>query len=216
MTSAEKKLNFKITTLVAVGMIMGILIVIQFRSYTKVQDLLSRDASSGDVLTTIYSLKIASESLKEDIFALEQQLQQYQDQASGYETLIAEIEKSEVLVGLKPISGSGVVVTVNTAFSTEEIVDLVNQMWTAGAEAIAVNGVRLTDLTNGFYKLNDLLLLSGQPLDLPYRIEALGNSESLEEILMQPGGIISRFEAQYPVDTIKISQEAQITISVSE
>ena len=204
------------STLIIVGAIVGILIAMQFRSYAGVQALLIRDSSSSDALTTIYTLKMASESLKSDISALEEQLEQYSDQTSAYAALIAEIEKNEILVGLKPISGPGVAVTIDAPLSVESMVDLVNELWASGAEAITMNGIRVTDISNGFQTLNDLLLFDGQIIEAPYEFQAIGDSAILEAILSQPGGILTRLNAQYGQEAASIESIDQITMPIAE
>lgn len=175
---------------------MGLLIALQFRSYAGVEALLARDVSENDVLSTIYVLKMANQSLKQDISDLETQLSQYSDQTSAYETLVAEIEKNELLLGLKPIFGPGLEVIVNNELNVELMVDLTNEWWGAGAEAISVNDLRLTEIANSFTMLNDLLLLDGNILEVPYKFTIIGDSEVLENQLLQPGGTLDRLEAE--------------------
>ncbi|MBT5016757.1 DUF881 domain-containing protein [Candidatus Peregrinibacteria bacterium] len=188
-------MNRKIT-LIVVGGIVGLLIALQFRSYAGVEALLARDVSENDVLSTIYVLKMANQSLKQDISDLETQLSQYSDQTSAYETLVAEIEKNELLLGLKPIFGPGLEVIVNNELNVELMVDLTNEWWGAGAEAISVNDLRLTEIANSFTMLNDLLLLDGNILEVPYKFTIIGDSEVLENQLLQPGGTLDRLEAE--------------------
>lgn len=189
--------------LALVGIVAGIFIAMQVRSYAKVEERI-RDTDAGDIFHEIYALKTANESLKDEISALEARLVQYSTQTSSYATLTAEIEKNEILLGYKPIQGPGVQITINIALSLEEIVDMTNELWAAGAEAVGVDGIRLTDATDGFYTINDMVLLNGEVLTLPYTFDAFGDSTVLLEILNQPGGVLSRFENTYPDGEILI------------
>jgi Bacterial protein of unknown function (DUF881) len=54
----------------------------------------------------------------------------------------------------------------------------VNQLWAAGAEAIAVNGLRLT-ATSFIRFAGESVLVDFQPISAPYSIEAIGNSNGL-------------------------------------
>ena len=189
--------------LALVGMVAGIFIAVQVRSYAGVEERI-RDTDPGDIFHEIYALKTANESLKDEISALEARLEQYSTQASGYTVMTAEIEKNEILLGYKPIQGPGVQITINIALSLEEMVDMTNELWAAGAEAVVVNGIRLMDTTDGFYTINDMVLLNGEVLTLPYTFDAFGDSTVLLEILNQPGGVLSRFENTYPEEGISI------------
>lgn len=190
--------------LALVGMVAGIFIAMQVRSYAEVEERI-RDTDAGDIFHEIYALKTANESLKDEISVLEARLEQYSTQTSSYATMNAEIEKNEILLGYKPIQGPGVQIAVNNpALSLEEIVDTVNELWAAGAEAVVVNGIRLIDATDGFYTINDMVLLNGEVITLPYTFNVFGDSTVLLNILNQPGGVISRFENTYPNGEITI------------
>ena len=189
-----------------VGVIVGLLAALQFRSYSGVEELLARDASQNDVLNTIYVLKMANESLKTDISDLEAQLLQYSDQTSAYETLVAEIEKNELLLGLKPISGPGLELSIDTDLTIEWLVDATNELWAASAEAISINNIRLTEISNGFSMLNDLLLLDGNIIEPPYEFKIIGDQDVLENLFLQPGGIFGNLEWE----------KKQISMSIAE
>jgi uncharacterized protein YlxW (UPF0749 family) len=200
------KMKFKISLkwiLALVGMVAGIFIAMQVRSYAEVEDRI-RDTDAGDIFHEIYALRTANESLKDEISALEARLEQYSTQTSGYATMNAEIEKNEILLGYKPIQGPGVQITVNAGLGLEEFVDTTNELWAAGAEAVVVNGVRLIDATDGFYTINDMVLLNGEVLAPPYTFNTFGDATVLWEILNQPGGVISRFENTYPDGEISV------------
>lgn len=190
--------------LATIGCLIGAMVVIQMRSYDTVAALIARDpeasvegfATPEEVFQQIYTLKLANESLKEDILALEEQLGQYSDQTSAYDTLVAEIEKNEALLGMKPIVGPGLIVTIDVPLSVEELVDFTNEWWSAGAEALSVNGIRLTDETDGFYPINDWALLHGTVLEAPYTFAAIGDATVMETVLRQPGSVANRLEDQ--------------------
>lgn len=54
----------------------------------------------------------------------------------------------------------------------------VNGLWAAGAEAVSINGQRLTS-TSAIRRAGDAVLVDFRPLSPPYRITALGDSEDL-------------------------------------
>ena len=201
-------MNQKIS-FVIVGIIIGLLMVIQFRSYDQVTGLLERDGQSKDAFHELYVLKTATESLKEDILASELQLIQYADQTSAYNTLLAEIKKNEILIGDKPISGPGIQLIVDAPISMPTMIDIVNEMWAAGAEAVMINEHRLTELNNSFYSLDQRLLLGGDVIMPPYQIEAIGNGEALYNILSQPGSIVSRLSKEYSANAIILHHVSQ-------
>ena len=68
-----------------------------------------------------------------------------------------------------------------------DIQTVVNALWGAGAEAVAVNGERLTSVS-AVRCAGNTLLLHGTVHSPPYRIEAIGDPAALREALgRQPG-----------------------------
>ena len=53
---------------------------------------------------------------------------------------------------------------------------VVNELWSDGAEAIAVNGIRLTP-TSAIRFAGDAVLVDFQPITSPYRIDAIGDAD---------------------------------------
>ena len=106
--------------------------------------------------------------------------------------LLAELSESDLLSGAVGVSGPGLVVQLSDAppdaagqvdpenrVQDIDVQVVVNGLWAAGAEAIAVNGQRLTALsairTAGIAILVDLV-----PLSTPYRIEAVGDIRGMQ------------------------------------
>ena len=63
-----------------------------------------------------------------------------------------------------------------------DIQTVANGLWLAGAEAVAVNGHRLTSLS-AIRRAGDAILVDFRPLAPPYRVEAIGEPETLAEEL---------------------------------
>ena len=66
----------------------------------------------------------------------------------------------------------------------EDLALLVNGLWTAGAEAIAINGERLTPLTY-IQNSGPAINVNSQPLVAPYTIEAIGDQRTLQANLLE-------------------------------
>lgn len=96
------------------------------------------------------------------------------------------------LVGTTPVAGPGLVVTMSdspraatgdpdAADERVQYVDLqvlTNGLWESGAEAIAINGHRLTALSAVRFA-GEAILVELTPLVGPYRVEAVGDPESM-------------------------------------
>ena len=60
-----------------------------------------------------------------------------------------------------------------------ELQDVVNGLWAAGAEAIAINGLRLTALT-AIRSAGEAILVDFRPLSPPYTVQAIGSRNGLQ------------------------------------
>lgn len=111
--------------------------------------------------------------------------------ASGDDTAearLATIDQLGLGVGTVPATGPGVVVTVDDApgadrNTRDRVLDLdlqilVNGLWEAGAEAVAVNGHRLSALT-AIRGAGEAITVDYRSLTRPYRIEAIGDPRTL-------------------------------------
>lgn len=109
----------------------------------------------------------------------------------------AKDERLGTVSGFGPVSGPGVRVTVDDPPTGDLVRDrdlrpLVNGLWTAGAEAIAVNGQRLTSRSS-IQNSGGTIQANSRPLSPPYVVQAIGDPLTLEADLMETtGGLLFR------------------------
>jgi len=95
--------------------------------------------------------------------------------------------------GVASLEGPGLSVTLSDATSTTgrsasdtqlgqvldgDVQGVVNALWAAGAQGIAVNGQRITSLS-AIRSAGDAILVNYRPLNPPYVVQAVGNSEQI-------------------------------------
>lgn len=103
--------------------------------------------------------------------------------------LFAQLEEYELASGAVGVTGAGLVLTLDDTTvdpDDEEArvqdIDLqivTNGLWAAGAEAIAINGQRLTSLS-AIRSAGQAILVDLNPLNPPYRIEVIGDSHRIQ------------------------------------
>ena len=120
---------------------------------------------------------------------------------------VATLERATATV---PVSGAGVRVVVDDAPAGDggagtgsgtgsggvrnriydtDLQRLVNGLWLAGADAIAINGQRIGPLT-AIRSAGDAILVGYRPLTRPYLVEAVGDPRTLEAAFVDgPGGL---------------------------
>jgi uncharacterized protein YlxW (UPF0749 family) len=105
--------------------------------------------------------------------------------------LAARTERLEVRTGFTAVTGPGVRITVDDApggdvtqvVRDSDLAILVDGLWNAGAEAISVNGKRLTALT-AFRNVGPAIHINITPLVPPYTILVIGNPQTLAANLL--------------------------------
>jgi uncharacterized protein YlxW (UPF0749 family) len=130
-------------------------------------------------------------------------------QLSAESGLAEQVATLGLVTGATAAVGPGVVVTVNDAESVSESGDgsnpraqqnaddgrvldqdlqlVVNGLWEAGAEAMAINGQRLTALS-AIRSAGQAILVDYRPLSPPYKISAIGDPQRLQSRFMNAAG----------------------------
>ncbi|MCL9797570.1 DUF881 domain-containing protein, partial [Frankia sp. AgKG'84/4] len=93
-----------------------------------------------------------------------------------------------------------------------DLADLVNVLWIAGAEAIAVNGVRLTALS-AIRSAGDVVLVGFVAVLAPYVVEAVGDPAALARRTEQ-SAVVDRLRHQpnSPVTALTVAGEKNLTL----
>jgi uncharacterized protein YlxW (UPF0749 family) len=99
------------------------------------------------------------------------------------------IEALDPVVGNVPVSGPGVLIVVDdspsaAADTRDRVLDidlqvLANGLWQSDAEAISINGHRLSNLT-AIRSAGDAITVDFRSLTRPYRVEAIGDPRTLQ------------------------------------
>ena len=108
------------------------------------------------------------------------------------ETLDANVSRLEVRTGFSAVRGQGIRITVdnepgvdvNNEVRDEDLAYLVDGLWTAGAEAIAINDQRL-NLLGGIRNTSRAIHVNGRPVNAPYVISVIGDNDTLQARLLQ-------------------------------
>ena len=206
------KVKYRDLTIIITGILLGFLVVLQARAFGDVQDRIARD-SQANVFQEIQILKTTNENLGDEITDLEGQLAKASDQEQALNAIQDEIKNDKIIAGEVDVQGPGVELTVKNSLTGIWFTDIVNEMWSAGAEAVSVNNIRLTNATVGFDTLpNGQISLNGVILTAPYHFDAIGDKKTLSEALTQTGGIVQRIKDSVQNADITLDQKDLIQI----
>lgn len=96
-----------------------------------------------------------------------------------------------ILAGTVPAEGPGVRITLtggSDSLTAASILDLVQELRDAGAEAIQIDDVRVV-ASSSFVDSDGRILVDGRPLTLPLTVVAIGDGRTLASALAIPGGV---------------------------
>ena len=186
------KMKNRDLSIIITSIMLGILMVVQSRSFTDLTQVVGRD-SRANAFREIQILKQTNQNLNDEIGGLETDLSKAQDQDKSVQALKDDIEKYKILTGSVDVSGPGIELKVSGDLKAIWLTDIVNELFSAGAESVSVNGIRLTDTTNGFDPIpKGQVLGRGSILITPIVFDAIVDKKTLQDALQQPQGILQR------------------------
>lgn len=139
------------------------------------------------------------------------------------------LDAQRVVSGMVPVTGPGLRITVDDAPGTGTDADgdprtglndegrvrskdlqlITNGLWAAGAEAIAINGQRLTSRT-AIRFAGEAILVNFRPLTRPYTIEAIGDPAQMQSDFArsEAGSYLSGLSSNYGILTSLTTQDS--------
>ncbi|MFF4350074.1 DUF881 domain-containing protein [Streptomyces sp. NPDC001530] len=167
-----------------------------------------RGARQEDLVRILDELDNRTQRLEDEKQGLEDQrteLENSSNQAEEARKQTVEKEKQlGILAGTVAAQGPGITLTINDTKGTvkaDMLLDAIQELRAAGAEAIQVNGVRvvastyLTDSGSG-------VKVDGNKITQPYRFKVIGKPQDLEPALNIPGGVVQTLEKEQATVTV--------------
>jgi uncharacterized protein YlxW (UPF0749 family) len=190
---------------VIVTALVGFLLVNQLRGEQRFTERLEAE-SEEDLARILADLTTEADALREEVTALQLQFAELQASSRSEEAAAQAAESQlralEVLAGVVPVAGPGVTVRVRDdqrSVSYDTLIDVVQELRDAGAEAVAVNNRRV-GANSAFGEDGGVAMLDGSPLSSPYTVAAIGPPATLEGGLEIPGGALDTLRALKGVD----------------
>ena len=111
-----------------------------------------------------------------------------------------DLKESNMILGKTDVYGEGVTITLSNSDEREvkyrDLIELINELRYAGAEAISINDVRVISSTYIAQPDGVLILVNGQRISSPYVIKAIGNQTYLSSTLsLRDSGYIDKARA---------------------
>ena len=183
------------------AIVIGFLLVAAAFALRPVGTTASREKEQ--LIEQVEARQARGDELAREVSALGQQIQDAQSAAlsSQASQLSAELDRLRLLTGEVAVTGPGLVLTVDEApdartqsgsgdprdaggfpkgrVTSFDLQILCNGLWQAGAEAMSINGQRLTSRSSIRFA-GDAILVDYRPLIPPYTITAVGDGRELQ------------------------------------
>ncbi|MEU6575804.1 DUF881 domain-containing protein [Streptomyces sp. NPDC046805] len=167
-----------------------------------------RGARQEDLVRILDELDDRTQRLEDEKQGLEKQSQELKsssDQAAEARKQTAEKERQlGILAGTVAAQGPGITMTIDDTkgrVRADMLLDAIQELRAAGAEAIQVNGVRVvagTYLTDSGHSVS----VDGNKIRAPYRFKVIGKPQDLEPALNIPGGVVQTLEKEQATVTV--------------
>jgi uncharacterized protein YlxW (UPF0749 family) len=156
------------------------------------------------LVETATRLQERQEALKAQILDLRAQIQEGEQAGEGSAALVhdlnAALQEARIAAGLIPLTGTGIVLQLEDSpeppspegndadylVGARDIRVIVEELWAAGAEAIAVNAERITPST-AIIDVGTSILVNAAYLAGPYQVSAIGPEDLYTRLGASPG-----------------------------
>jgi uncharacterized protein YlxW (UPF0749 family) len=185
--------------LIAVLVVFGLLIVKMVLQTNRAAPALQEERNQ--LIESIEQDSQEVEALRQQANSLESSVGELEDRLLSRSQTGQDLQDQQqqlgMLTGLVPVTGPGLVITVDDAPNAEseaagQVLDtdlqkLVNALWVAGAEAVSINGQRITSRT-AIRGAGSAITVNYRSLTRPYVVRAIGNPDTLPARLLETEG----------------------------
>jgi uncharacterized protein YlxW (UPF0749 family) len=203
-------------SLFTVALIIGMLLVGQLRSQARPIELSS--LSAQELSTLIETLSARNVELSDNLADLREQIRDYERaEVQGQSDLTIseqDLQRITAFGGLAAVEGQGIEIQVTGSFDPTALNDIIYELRNAGAEAIAVDDVRITARSVAVLGTR-AIEIDGVEISSRVLIRAIGSPDGLTAALDRPGGIKALLEQTSQVRVV-VSPTQELTVPATE
>jgi uncharacterized protein YlxW (UPF0749 family) len=200
-----------------VAAILGVLVIGQLRGQAGVPGL--SGLSSTELTQLIANLNAGNDRLRDELTDLQRQEQKLKEAHDRGQTTVGDLgtdlSRIHAWSGLTPVTGQGISILITGQIGGDGVEDLLNELRNAGAEAIAVDGVRIVtgSVVAG---APDALSVENHPIGATFEIRAIGSPQILTGTLTRTGGVIAQVISTYEAAQITVTPLDTMTLPATE
>jgi uncharacterized protein YlxW (UPF0749 family) len=167
--------------------------------------------------------KEKNEALYKQVMEYKDEIAEYQSQVDADEILIKDLRNAEIVAGMVSVQGPGLMITVNDGdvasninidenlyvVHQDDILRILNELRSAGAEALAVNDQRVL-ATSEIRCAGNTVSINNTRTAAPFVIKAIGDPEQLESGIKMRGGIFDDLSPWINIELKKVTDNIVI------
>jgi uncharacterized protein YlxW (UPF0749 family) len=195
--------------------LLGFAIVLQVRQNSGNDNL--ANLRDDDLVGILDDQNARADRLRQEIADLQDTLRRLKDSGdrslAARQQAIKDAQELGILLGTLPATGPGVQVTVSDPdgkLAPEDLLDVVEELRGAGAEAIQFGSVRVSTST-AFTGTAGHVAVDGKTQTAPYTVLAIGDPKTLDTALNIPGGVAAAI--RNTGGALAVDERQSITIS---
>lgn len=204
----KKEKKNQIVMTVIIGLVCVVFFAVMFMQFKTIEETditAIENMREAELRTAISEWKGKYEATQEQLEANRKSIQEYQEtiekNGEASELVDKDLAESNMLLGKTDVVGEGVVITItnkdtlNGTVTYSHLLELINELRYAGAEAISINDARILTTTE-IVQVDTRMQASGQRIASPYVVKAIGNQTYLSSTLsLKDSGFVDRYTA---------------------
>ncbi|MFI8343750.1 DUF881 domain-containing protein [Streptomyces sp. NPDC085639] len=194
--------------------VLGLGLAIQVRSNSDSSAL--RGARQEDLVRILDELDGRTKRLEDEKQRLEDQRRELESSSNQAEEARKQTVEKErqlgILAGTVAAQGPGITLKITDPtgqVESDQLLDTLQELRAAGAEAIQINGVRVV-AGSYFSDENGGVAIDGKKITQPYEFRVIGKPQDLEPALNIPGGVVQTLEKEQA--TVAVTRSAKIVV----
>ncbi len=200
-----------------VGILLGIMcmlltlgICIQIKTVSDSSTGVGKTQKENELRNSVLKWKERYEAIYQEGIDKEKELEELRTEVAKEDTdsvnLRNELEQAGTLLGYNEVTGQGLMIILKDANSAKvignatdyivhdgDLLEVINALKNAGAEAISINGQRIVNST-AITCAGNITKVNGEKVGSPFEIKAIGLTEKLNGALTMPGGYLELLE----------------------
>ena len=193
----EKSKKIMIVTISIMSLILACVIFMQFKVVNETDiaqiETMRKDELEKAIAEWKEKYEIAYKKLADTNSKINEYEEKMQSNAETKELINKELSEAKTNFGLTDVEGEGIIITLTdtdiASYDAEDILELVNELRGAGAEAISINDQRIVS-TSEIVCAGNVVLINGEKVGVPYVIKAIGLPSMLYGAVTMPNGYL--------------------------